>query len=153
MGHRCARKGELRVNSGIEWVTQLLERERQVIACPYTTTLPSSGCVSWHPRRFEWTTPFHSKTETSFCAIVIMFRTSYTRDFRPGGHSPWYSLTLGELFSCSELLREKTNVSFLPQNTQPFPHRSAHRMVTILTELHRHLKIPYFPQPTYGGVP
>jgi hypothetical protein len=27
MAHRCARKGELRVNRGMEWVTQLLERE------------------------------------------------------------------------------------------------------------------------------
>jgi hypothetical protein len=34
MAHRCARKGELRVNRGMEWVTQLLERERQVIDCP-----------------------------------------------------------------------------------------------------------------------
>jgi hypothetical protein len=59
-------------------ITQLLERERQVIACPYTTTLPSSGWVSWHPRRFECTAPFHSKTKTSLCAIVITFRTSYT---------------------------------------------------------------------------
>jgi hypothetical protein len=33
MAHRCARKGKLRVNRGMEWVTQLLERERQVIAC------------------------------------------------------------------------------------------------------------------------
>jgi hypothetical protein len=31
MTHRCARKGELRANRGMEWVTQLLERERQVI--------------------------------------------------------------------------------------------------------------------------
>jgi hypothetical protein len=36
MTQRCARKGELRVNRGLEWVTQLLERERQFIACPYT---------------------------------------------------------------------------------------------------------------------
>jgi hypothetical protein len=71
-------RGELRVNSGMEWVTQLLERERQVIACPYTTTLPSSAWVSWHPRRFEWTAPFHSKTKTSLCAIDVTFRTSYT---------------------------------------------------------------------------
>jgi hypothetical protein len=65
MAHRCARKGEVRVNSAMEWVTQLLERERQVIACPYTTILPSSGWVSWYPRRFEWTAPFHSNTKTS----------------------------------------------------------------------------------------
>jgi hypothetical protein len=26
MAHICARKGELRVNRGMEWVTQLLER-------------------------------------------------------------------------------------------------------------------------------
>jgi hypothetical protein len=35
MTHRCARKGELRVNRGMEWVTQLLERERQVIQVYY----------------------------------------------------------------------------------------------------------------------
>jgi hypothetical protein len=29
------------------------------------------------PRRFECTAPFHSKTKTSLCAIVITFRTSY----------------------------------------------------------------------------
>jgi hypothetical protein len=40
--------------------------------------LPSSGWESWHPRRLEWTAPFHSKTKTSLCAIAIMFRTSYT---------------------------------------------------------------------------
>jgi hypothetical protein len=28
MAHSCARKGELSVNRGMEWVTQLLERER-----------------------------------------------------------------------------------------------------------------------------
>jgi hypothetical protein len=41
--------------------------------------LPSSSWVSWHPRRFEWTAPFHSETKTSLCAIAITFRTSYTR--------------------------------------------------------------------------
>jgi L,D-peptidoglycan transpeptidase YkuD (ErfK/YbiS/YcfS/YnhG family) len=39
---------------------------------PYTTTLPSSGWVSWHTHR--------RKTKTSLCAIVITFRTRYITD-------------------------------------------------------------------------
>jgi hypothetical protein len=59
-----------------------IERERQVNTCPAlldeVNTLPSSGWVSWHPRRFEWTGPIHWKTKTSLCAIAITFQTTYT---------------------------------------------------------------------------
>ena len=50
--------------------------------------------------------------------------------------------------SRSEGSREKKNLSFLPANKPPFPHRPAHHLVTIPTELHRHLKILYFSQAT-----
>jgi hypothetical protein len=77
---------------------------------------------------------------------------SITRGFRPGGQSPWYPLRLGGFLNRSELLREKKNLSFLPENKPPFPHRPAHRLVTIPTELHRHLEHLYFPKPKYEGV-
>jgi hypothetical protein len=59
----------------MEWVTQLLERERQGIYYHFAFKWLSELT----PRRYEWTAPFHSKTKTSLCAITITFRTSYTR--------------------------------------------------------------------------
>jgi hypothetical protein len=56
--------------------------------------LPSRGCVSWNPRRFEWTAPFHSKTKTSLCAIDITFRTSFKCGDELSG-----SINCGEFFS------------------------------------------------------
>jgi len=68
MAHGDAKEGKWRGNWRMEWVASTLHTTSEHGVSVDAHTSAASIRLNWRPRRFKWTSPFHRKTKTGFCA-------------------------------------------------------------------------------------
>jgi hypothetical protein len=82
MAHGDAWDGKWRGNWRMEWVVSTVHTTSEHGVSSITTadahTSAASSRLNWRPRRFKWTSPFHRKTKSGFCACAIIFKTRST---------------------------------------------------------------------------
>jgi len=71
-------KGKLANGVGSQYSHATSERGVSSITQADAHTSAASSRLNWRPHCFKWTCPFRGKTNSSFCACAITFRTSYT---------------------------------------------------------------------------
>jgi len=82
MAHGDAWVGKLRGNWQMEWVASTLHTTSELGVSSITTAdahaSAASSRLNWRPCQFKWTSPFHRKKKSGFCACAITFQTQST---------------------------------------------------------------------------